>query len=629
MSDPAATASPGLPDIDMSDFFRPWQSGNTGTRIATIGCSFSQAVFDQIGEQGLVAVETESAPPGLPSAQRAAFGYGLNSARFGDIRTPKQLRQLVAMAHKRFSPTELSWELKGRYYDPFRPQIEPAGFSSPGELEASRERHLKAVRVLLRQADLLVVTLTCTRSWISKQDGAAMPLRQEALGDRKAAGQYEFAPQSYSQVYDDLKWTIQFINGRVNPKLGIVLVVAADEPGRQSDDVLSIVESMRAKAILTAAASQLQADFSNVDHFPCHELLAAPALHGRFHGADGQGTTRQGLRWLTDQFFKGLRTANEPWSGSGDEELETRASGNAPYPLTTSAEEKEEEAALFKALPQDFKKLTVGVLGSCRVYTPLGFADDYGRVKRRHNGVFGYVHNPAEVLQVVDVLRGVVKVPPELAALMSVNQADPLREGIDLFQRNFGAADLIVVELSSLRIVRYRGLQLQIHHVRNLLIDNGLATPACSMETVFASRQERVARLRGESGGPSSGSTALAIDLLLHAEFFELSAEQIDELLQKIDATIAKPILFVGPFVVDFDGNPIAQRQLLRERMQHYTNSALHLRFVDPTPFVAQHGYRESLRDLGHYNKCFEPLVGAMLAAEIDAFAKQLATDRR
>ena len=173
-------------------------------------------------------------------------------------------------------------------------------------------------------------------------------------------------------------------------------------------------------------------------------------------------------------------------------------------------------------------------------------------------------------------------------------------------------------------------MQLQIHHVRNLLIDNGLATPACSMETVFASRQERVARLTTRKpGGICGDSAALATDLLLRAEFFELSADQIDELLQKIGVAIAKPILFVGPFVVDFDGNPIAQRQLLRQRMQHHTNGAQHLRFVDPTPFVAQPGYRESLRDLGHYNKHFEPVVGAMLAAEIDAFAKQLATNRR
>ena len=65
---------------------------------------------------------------GEPLAE--AQGYGLYSARYGNIYTARQLRQLIDRAYGNFSPVEDIWtQPDGSVLDPFRPSVQPGGFA--------------------------------------------------------------------------------------------------------------------------------------------------------------------------------------------------------------------------------------------------------------------------------------------------------------------------------------------------------------------------------------------------------------------------------------------------------------------------------------------------------------------
>ena len=59
--------------------------------------------------------------------------------------------------------------------DPFRPSVQPGGFSSIEELVADRQQHLASVLTLFKELDVFVFTLGLTETWCSVIDDAAFP----------------------------------------------------------------------------------------------------------------------------------------------------------------------------------------------------------------------------------------------------------------------------------------------------------------------------------------------------------------------------------------------------------------------------------------------------------------------
>ena len=93
-------------------------------------------------------MDTEPAPPLLPAAMHAEFGYGIYSARYGNLYTAAQLNQLFDRAFGTFSPADDIWETGGRWYDAFRPNIEKNGFETREEVLVARDAHYAAVRLV-------------------------------------------------------------------------------------------------------------------------------------------------------------------------------------------------------------------------------------------------------------------------------------------------------------------------------------------------------------------------------------------------------------------------------------------------------------------------------------------------
>src|SRR5262249_18207171 len=105
-----------------------------GMKVATAGSCFAQHISRSLRANGFTYFTTEDTP------ETAIF-----SARYGNLYTARQLRQLWDRAFGKFSPVDSAWQRSnGSWVDPFRPEIKRDGFSSPEEVQKDRESHLNS-----------------------------------------------------------------------------------------------------------------------------------------------------------------------------------------------------------------------------------------------------------------------------------------------------------------------------------------------------------------------------------------------------------------------------------------------------------------------------------------------------
>ncbi len=128
-------------------------------RIATAGYCFAQHIALSLQKAGFEHLVVERGFPGADPDLLRRFGYGIYSARYGNINTARQLLQLFDRAYGVFLPKEPAWFEQGRWIDPFRPFIQPQGFASLDELERDRSQHFAAVRKMFETLQVFIFTL--------------------------------------------------------------------------------------------------------------------------------------------------------------------------------------------------------------------------------------------------------------------------------------------------------------------------------------------------------------------------------------------------------------------------------------------------------------------------------------
>ena len=162
--------------LELENIYVPRFAIDRNTAIASAGSCFAQHIGRQFRERGYRFLDLEPPPPLLNPDRHEAFGFGLYSARYGNLYSMRQLLQLFQRAYGEFTPRESEWLCDdGRAFDPFRPSIEPGGFSSREELRRDTDYHLSMVRRLLPQTELFVFAFGLTESWVCMADGAVLP----------------------------------------------------------------------------------------------------------------------------------------------------------------------------------------------------------------------------------------------------------------------------------------------------------------------------------------------------------------------------------------------------------------------------------------------------------------------
>jgi hypothetical protein len=305
----------------------PFRVGRT-ERVVTAGSCFAQHIARYLTEQGFNHYIAERPHTVLKEEVAREHNYGMFSARYGNIYTARQLRQLLQRAHGRFVPKEEYW-LKGeRYLDPFRPQINPGGFHSLEELRRDRKQHLERVLHAFKAARVFVFTLGLTEAWVDREDGAVFPICPGVEGGTFSPDRYAFVNFSLAEVLLDMKLAIQALR-RLNPKLKIILTVSPVPLAATAEDRHVLVSTTLSKSVLRVAADTLSREIANVAYFPSYEIITGNHAQGRYFDRDLRSVTEEGVRHVMRLFFQ--HAAEE---------------GEAPVPAKApSARLREEDAA--------------------------------------------------------------------------------------------------------------------------------------------------------------------------------------------------------------------------------------------------------------------------------------------
>lgn len=281
-------------------------------KVATAGSCFAQHIARHLKKSGYNYYVAETGHPLLGEVLAEAQGYGLYSARYGNIYTTRQLRQLIDRAYGGFSPVEDLWtQPDGTVLDPFRPSVQPGGFASAFEMRADRDWHLARVREMFETLDVFVFTLGLTECWLSREDGAVFPICPGVEGGVFDAEKHVFHNMTVMEVVDDMKAVIDHLRS-VNPTAEVLLTVspvplaATAQPGAH---VLSA--TTYSKAVLRAAAGMLSDADAKVHYFPSYEIITSNASRGRYYAEDLRNVTEDGVNHVMRLVLKHATASSE------------------------------------------------------------------------------------------------------------------------------------------------------------------------------------------------------------------------------------------------------------------------------------------------------------------------------
>lgn len=282
------------------------------TRIAGAGSCFAQHVMRAFRARGFAVLDAEPPPPFLPRAEAERLGFGLYSARYGNIYTPRQMLRLAEEATGAFRPEGWIWERQGRFLDALRPGTCPDGLADPAEVAALRADHLGKVRQVLERAELLVLTLGLTEAWEHAPSGTVFPMAPGVMAGDFAAGGITFRRFSHAEVLADLE-AFTALARRLNPGLRLLLTVSPVPLAATASGQHVLVATIEAKSVLRAAAGQLAGADPGIDYFPSYELIATPFAGRDFFAPDRRSVTPEGVAAAMDLFF----AAHDPGGMAG------------------------------------------------------------------------------------------------------------------------------------------------------------------------------------------------------------------------------------------------------------------------------------------------------------------------
>lgn len=273
-------------------------------KIVTAGSCFAQHVARFLANAGFDFLITEKPHPILSPGVAAQLNYGLFSARYGNIYSSRQLRQLLERAYALFEPVDDAWQRRdGRFVDPFRPQILPGGYVSPEELRRDRAVHLQAVRDAVEQMQVFVFTLGLTEIWRDRRDGAVYPLAPGVVGGLYDESIHEFRNLDVGEVAADLQWSLDFIRAR-NPGVRIILTVSPVPLNATAVDRHVAVSTAYSKSVLRVAAEQVVHANPLCDYFPSYEIITSPFTRSAYFESDAREIREDGVRHVMSLFFK-------------------------------------------------------------------------------------------------------------------------------------------------------------------------------------------------------------------------------------------------------------------------------------------------------------------------------------
>jgi hypothetical protein len=289
--------------LEIAGLWKPKLAIGRRTRIVTAGSCFAQHFSKALVARRYRWLDFEPGPVGLTADQRKDYHYGTFSFRTGNIYTPRMLLQWLTWALTDTPVPDEVWQKDGRFYDPFRPGVEPGGFVSVDELQRSRAETLAAIAAAVRGAQVFVFTMGLTEAWQDRETGV-----EYAVCPGTVAGQFDpkahaFVNHGFGALMGDMVAALRLMF-RTNRRLQVLLTVSPVPLTATASNQHVLTATSQSKSLLRAVAGELVAAQARVDYFPSYEIITHPAYRGRFFAPNLRSVLPEGVDHVMTQFFR-------------------------------------------------------------------------------------------------------------------------------------------------------------------------------------------------------------------------------------------------------------------------------------------------------------------------------------
>jgi hypothetical protein len=327
--------------LEITDLWAPKFAIGRGDPVATLGSCFAQHISRALQEAGYTWLNSEPAPEGFPAALKPAYQYDVFSARLGNVYTTSQLAQWTAWAFGIRRPPPLVWQDGGRWYDPFRPNIQPDGFDSEEEVLATRQHTLDALKRMFLRCRVFVFTLGLTEAWRQEALGVVYPMCPGTIAGEFDPALDRFHNGSFEEIKRDLTWVLNLV-ARVNPGVRFLLTVSPVPLTATATDQHVLVATTASKSVLRAVAGAVAGARADTDYFPSYEIISSFPFKAMFYEPNLRNVTRAGVDFVMASFLRAMGAAAAPPPAP------TRAATEPP-PLESVQDEVCEEMMLARA----------------------------------------------------------------------------------------------------------------------------------------------------------------------------------------------------------------------------------------------------------------------------------------
>ena len=290
--------------FDVDNLWDPKFDIQSTQAVVTFGSCFAQHIGTALTAKGFNWLSTEVPPLGLSKENARLLNYNIFSARTGNIYTTSLLRQWTEWALGISNVPNEVWVKDSRYYDPFRPVIEPNGFESEEEMRHSQSQAIRSFRDSIQQAKYFVFTLGLTESWVNTL-GYEYPMCPGTAAGEFDPVNHKFKNQQFQEVLQQLQSAMSMMQ-QVNPGIEFILTVSPVPLIATMSDNHVMVATMESKSILRAVAGQLASSLPEVDYFPSYEIINSPVFKGVFFEPDQRNVNPHGVDYVVQHLFKSL-----------------------------------------------------------------------------------------------------------------------------------------------------------------------------------------------------------------------------------------------------------------------------------------------------------------------------------
>ncbi|MBO4206244.1 GSCFA domain-containing protein [Micromonospora echinofusca] len=320
----------------LGDLWTPAFPLDPDASVLTAGSCFARHLGPALLDHGWNWHEVELPPPGLTGAERAARHYGTFSFRTGNIYTAAGLRQWLTWALDGVDAPDEVWHTDGRWFDPYRPAVEPDGHDSVEATMAARAVTLAAIRDGIAGAGCLIFTLGLTEAWWDRATGTVFPVCPGTVRGTFDPDRHVFRNATVAEVHADLSAAVALLRA-VNPGLTVLLTVSPVPLTATATGEHALAATTYSKSVLRAAAGQLAQEHAHVDYFPSYELITGVPSRGVFFAPNLRTVTPEGVAYVMRHFFAALdgRPAGLPASAAAGAPTDRSAAGSATAPAGT------------------------------------------------------------------------------------------------------------------------------------------------------------------------------------------------------------------------------------------------------------------------------------------------------